>query len=568
MTNRNLANLYFDQGNWDSALGAYRAAMGAGERLYRASLSAESKAAEMAENATLYRNAAFAAARLGDTVQALLTLERGKTRLLAEALRLRVPRLANVPDEVWAAFEEAGAAVHTAQSRGTALPSEEYNPIEAYNFRVQAAREASAALDAAVEQVREYAPDFLKKLDLSAIQDLLPDGRTVLVTFCLTDQGSIGFVVSHNHNEAMQTVDVPDFTQVDLNRLLFEPDEQGRITGGWVRDYLSRDRTRWHPTMERVLAEVGEKLLAPILAALPPGIERLIFLPSGGLFLLPLHAAPLSDDGSDRVCDRYQVSYAPSVEVLADIQAKAARASGRDLYAAINPEEDPWLAFTPVEGTAIVGLFAECQVHEGRAGTKEAVANRVRGRAYLHFSCHGTYNWNDPPESGLALADGRLTLTELQSGAVDMSAARLVTLSACETGMTDIVKGSAEEYVGLPAGFMLAGVPCIVSSLWAVPDLSTALLMERFYSNHLREEMNFAAALREAQLWVRELQVGEVAEYAEKCYNRQNARPLGGLLLARLRKDMLRYRHLAEKDPALRPFAHPYYWAAFTVNGM
>jgi CHAT domain len=38
-----------------------------------------------------------------------------------------------------------------------------------------------------------------------------------------------------------------------------------------------------------------------------------------------------------------------------------------------------------------------------------------------------------------------------------MSSARLVTLSACETGITDIMKGSADEFVGLPAGFMLAG---------------------------------------------------------------------------------------------------------------
>lgn len=78
---------------------------------------------------------------------------------------------------------------------------------------------------------------------------------------------------------------------------------------------------------------------------------------------------------------------------------------------------------------------------------------------------------------------------------MDISSARLVTLSACETGITDIVKGSADEFVGLPAGFMLAGIPCVVSSLWSVPDISTAILMERFYSNHIAKETDIPTAL-------------------------------------------------------------------------
>jgi CHAT domain-containing protein len=143
----------------------------------------------------------------------------------------------------------------------------------------------------------------------------------------------------------------------------------------------------------------------------------------------------------------------------------------------------------------------------------------VPGKAYLHFSCHGSYDWNDPPQSGLYLVGGRtLSLADLQNNVVDMSTARLVTLSACETGVTDIIKSSADEFVGLPAGFMLPGVPCVVSSLWSVPDIPTALLMERFYSNHIVGGMDIPSALQEAQLWVRDLTSKQVAEYVEKCY--------------------------------------------------
>jgi tetratricopeptide (TPR) repeat protein len=110
-TNRMPTDLYFAQREWPAALRAYCAAMEAGERLYRTGLTAKSKAAEIAENIVLYRNAAFSGTSCGETTEALLALERGKTRLLAEALHLRIPRPANVPDEVWMAFEDAGAAV-------------------------------------------------------------------------------------------------------------------------------------------------------------------------------------------------------------------------------------------------------------------------------------------------------------------------------------------------------------------------------------------------------------------------------------------------------------------------
>jgi CHAT domain-containing protein len=138
-----------------------------------------------------------------------------------------------------------------------------------------------------------------------------------------------------------------------------------------------------------------------------------------------------------------------------------------------------------------------------------------------------------------------------------------VALSACETGLTDVIRGSAEEYVGLPAGFMVAGVPCVVSSLWAVPDLSTTLLMERFYHHLLVEGMAFAAALRKAQLWVRDLDVKEVANYADRWYQQMQSEA---------RVQLLRYRNYyrqqAEQGPTRKPFVHPYYWAAFTLNGM
>ena len=193
------------------------------------------------------------------------------------------------------------------------------------------------------------------------------------------------------------------------------------------------------------------------------------------------------------------MSYAPSLKVLSEARAKGLWETTPELYAVINPCSDPKLVFAGTEGSILAGLFAKRTIDLGPQGTKKHVVAGMQRQAYVHFACHGSYNWNDPTASGLELADDRLTLAQLQHGEVDLSTTRLVTLSACETGITDVVGGNAEEFVGIPAGFLLAGVTCVVSSLWAVFDLSTTLLMERFYLDHLISGMDFAAALREAR---------------------------------------------------------------------
>ena len=185
---------------------------------------------------------------------------------------------------------------------------------------------------------------------------------------------------------------------------------------------------------------------------------------------------------------------------------------------------------------------------------------------YLHFASHGGYNWNDPTQSALILYnESLLTLADLQENDRLLLSSRLVTLSACETGITDVLLGSPDEYVGLPAGFMLSGAPCVVSSLWSVDDASTSMLMERFYSNHIIKGMDIPSALQEAQQWIRGLTYLEVAKYVSEC--RSPAKT------GQRNNDLRSAGQTADAAPLAtdlqnaKPFDHPYYWAGFTVNG-
>ncbi len=76
--------------------------------------------------------------------------------------------------------------------------------------------------------------------------------------------------------------------------------------------------------------------------------------------------------------------------------------------------------------------------------------------------------------------------------------ADLAVLSACQTGLGKLIRG--EGMIGLSRSFMYAGTPSVVVSLWSVSDMSTSILMKRFYENLIRKELTKAEALHLAQI--------------------------------------------------------------------
>jgi CHAT domain-containing protein/tetratricopeptide (TPR) repeat protein len=123
---------------------------------------------------------------------------------------------------------------------------------------------------------------------------------------------------------------------------------------------------------------------------------------------------------------------------------------------------------------------------------------------YVHFSTHGFLNSVHPELSGIVFSlvnkrgeaeDGFLRAHEVFNLKLP---AEVVVLSACQTGIGKEVKG--EGLVSLTRGFMYAGAPRVVVSLWSVNETGTAELMVRFYREMLKEGKPAAAALRAAQI--------------------------------------------------------------------
>jgi CHAT domain-containing protein len=122
----------------------------------------------------------------------------------------------------------------------------------------------------------------------------------------------------------------------------------------------------------------------------------------------------------------------------------------------------------------------------------------------VHFATHGLLDSEQPELSGIVLSlvnekgepvNGFLRLNEIYNMKLN---ADLVVLSACQTALGKEVRG--EGLIGLTRGFMYAGSPRVVASLWKVDDVATAQLMKIFYAKMLKENMSPAAALRAAKV--------------------------------------------------------------------
>ncbi|NJK37095.1 MAG: CHAT domain-containing protein [Oscillatoriales cyanobacterium RM1_1_9] len=165
------------------------------------------------------------------------------------------------------------------------------------------------------------------------------------------------------------------------------------------------------------------------------------------------------------------------------------------------------LPFTQQEAEQILALVPPTESARGfgfEARREFVIGNELDQYRLIHFATHGLLNSENPELSGLVFSlvdesgkslNGFLRLYEIFN--LNLSA-ELAVLSACETGLGEDVKG--EGLVGLTRGFMYAGTPRVVVSLWAVDDQATSQLMIKFYQKMLQQGLAPSAALRLAQI--------------------------------------------------------------------
>ena len=302
--------------------------------------------------------------------------------------------------------------------------------------------------------------------------------------------------------------------------------------------------------------ELSRMLLAPVASNL--GTKRLVIVADGALQYVPFAALPSpaadrgqarKDDGTPLIVDHEIISL-PSASVIAVLRREAsgrkpalqsvavmadpvfdknddrvAAASAQPAnQVAVAGDSDlqraardvgvtdrglgiPRLPFSREEAEAILAVAPPGSAMNAtgfKASRATATSSDLGRYRIVHFATHALLDSEHPELSGIVLSlvdeqgrsqDGFLRLHDLYN--LNLSA-DLVVLSACQTALGKEIMG--EGLVGLTRGFMYAGAPRVVASLWKVSDRATADLMGHFYAGMLKQGMRPAAALRAAQV--------------------------------------------------------------------
>ena len=545
VTQFNLGITYQDTQQFDNSYTAFAAAIETVESLRSEIIYGSRKQEDLQKLAEawnkLYQRMVEVCLGLGYLDQAIEYAERSKTRNLVELILNRDLKTIFPPDvvkELEKLRDEIASGQYDIQN------AKAENPTSLAQHLQQLRQQRNKLQDRYL--TIGYGFNFEK------FQETLDD-YTAIIQWYITSTGFETFII----------------TRHSLQRLILHtPANDLKALEDWANEYLEAytyKKTEWINSLAPRLSSLAEILhLEDTIKLVPDTCLRLILIPHRFLHLFPLHALPLAN--GDYLCDRFLngVGYAPSCQLL-QLTQKRDRPDFSNFFAIQNPTDD--LLYTNLEVETISSFFASAQVLVKQEATKTALnASKDLPLAHCnHFSCHGEFNLTSPLESALILANKeRLTLGEIFG--LTLNQCRLVTLSACETGLTDPTSIS-DEYIGLPSGFLYAGSPSVVSSLWTVNDLSTAFLMLKFYENFQSSQKqagDVAIALNQAQKWLRNLTIEEGEEFLEKIKPQIEEIFKGK---PRSAKAFLNGCQNRINNFGSHPFANPFDWAAFTATG-
>jgi CHAT domain-containing protein len=432
-----------------------------------------------------------------------------------------------VPADVLARAQDARRRLNEAAARAAAsAPRED-------------AAGLAAAVDAAVleyerveAEVRARSPRYRAlvqpvPLTLAELQRQVVDDNSLLVEFALGEERSYAWVVGRAEVTA----------HVLPSRRIIE-DAARR-----VHDAIAASHRPGRATAARTAtAQLSRLILGPIATRLEP--KRLLIVPDGALQFVPFAALSRPGTTQEPLIVQHEIVQLPSASIVPVLRAAAEgraapdrllavladpvlAADDRRLAARANGTAPPRalpldlarsaastgattferLPFTRQEAVTIGALasggpaLVALDFDASRATALDPALARYR---YVHFASHALLNAQHPELSGIVLSlvspdgrpqDGFLRLHDIYNMRLG---ADLVVLSACQTALGRDVRG--EGLVGLTRGFMYAGAPRVVASLWDVRDEQTADLMTRFYQSVLKDGLRPAAALRAAQL--------------------------------------------------------------------
>ena len=392
-------------------------------------------------------------------------------------------------------------------------------------------RELEEKIEKLQDQISRNNAEFSSQkqpVTIGSIRNAIPN-KAVLIEFALyrpatgNDLRYVSYVIGRNqgqiYSKDLGNADEVDKAVDDLRKSLRDPSRKD---------------------VKKLAGIVYEKIIQPILPFIENS-EHLLISPDGELNLFPFEV--LIDQQDRYLIENFLCSYLTSGRDLLRLQFPRQSETAAVLVANpmfgprnINKQEiaDAKLRsvttasdlskvyFAPLSGTgeeaqAIKTFFNDANVFSGKEAT-ESKLKQIDAPRILHIATHGFFLTDVPSDenpkasienpllrSGLAFAGANTRqsgnddgiLTALEASGLNLWGTKLVTLSACDTGLGPVKNG--EGVYGLRRAFFLSGTESLVMSLWSVSDYTTREIMTNYYKN-LKQGLGRAEALRIVKL--------------------------------------------------------------------
>jgi len=403
-------------------------------------------------------------------------------------------------------------------------------------------------------QNRTKSPTYPQILDL-----LANNTETAIIYWHLSPVSLTAFIISLEKFEVISTplCDLfPKNNSQSLEKWLKNWKTSYQNYGKTTSKQQNKESHPWRESMTAQLHKLADILKIPEICTHLTNIQHLILIPHRDLHLLPLHIL-FSDN-------LFTMTYLPSIQVGID---RLDRQPSPSMSLLLVESPDP-LLFAEIEAPAIANFHLNCNTISSSQATTDNLKEALQQAADIfHFTGHAYHNTKQPSQSALILKN-KQHLTSQEIAKFDLKNYYLVCLSACETGITG-KEELIDEFIGLASSFLAAGAVYALSTLWSVDEISSALMMIRFYEilneQRCQNKLHPALALKEAQKWLRTityselsnwyLELSEVTKHNSGCS--QDLRDEANLIR----------RNDAKMKSNEPPYAALYHWAGFTITG-
>lgn len=343
----------------------------------------------------------------------------------------------------------------------------------------------------------------LQTAKLEEIQQGLSNSKTQLIEFFFGDDNIYVFSVT-NQDIEINVVDNHTTLTSDIQK---------------IKDFLSTPPNGNNIETELVnYVQTSKHIYDTVLKkSIRPESEHIIFITDGPLGYIPFEALITNDPSSSNVSyslenlsyliEDLNISYSYSATLFLDSYKKEnfkndhtfigiapsfgalnganTRVCNENALSDLQCSEDEVLRIQDkLGGKVLLGIDA----------TLENTKREIAKSKIIHLATHACLDDTNPEFNKIYLSDDYITNNDLYNLKLNSV---LTVLSACETGSGKLAKG--EGVMSLARGFIHAGCPSIVMSLWSIDDCATSEIMVDFY-NELSNGKSKSDALRNSKL--------------------------------------------------------------------